>query len=228
MIGLAFDTSTRTGSVALGRIAADGVEVLGRATLEVSATHSEAVLPAIDRCLGGAAVTAADLDAVVVGGGPGSFTGLRIGAALARGLCFSRRTGLYAYSSLAAIAAGTGATGDLCCLVDARRGQVYAAGYAVAPGIIEERFSPRTESLSDLLAALDPEAWTFAGLLDPSQRQAIERAGGGLLDPETGRPTGVGLLELLRLSPDAGRVAVPSSWEPEYVRASSAERRVGG
>ncbi len=228
MLALAFDTSTRSGSVALGRVEADGVDPLGDATLEVSATHSEAVLPAIDACLRAAGLGAGDLEAVVVGSGPGSFTGLRIGAALARGLCFPRRAILYAYSSLAAIAAAVDVSGDLCCLVDARRGQVYAAGFVVGPGRLDERFGPRAGALSELLTELDPEAWAFAGVLDPSQRQAIEHAGGRLLARDAGRPSGAGLLELLRRSPADGVVSEPSSWEPEYVRASSAERRVGG
>lgn len=228
MIAIAFDTSTRRGSVALGRVTASGVERLGEATLEVSATHSEAVLPAIDRCLRGAGLPASELDAVVVGSGPGSFTGLRIGAALARGLCFSHRATLYAYSSLAAIAAAAEMSGDICCLIDARRGQVYAAGYALAAGEITERFPPRAGALTDLLAEVEPAAWTFAGVLDPSQRQAIEGAGGRLFDPDGGHPTGSGLLALFRAAPEQGLVTAPSAWEPAYVRAPSAECRADG
>ena len=228
MLALAFDTGTRSGSVALGRIEPQAVRLLAEETLEVSATHSEAVLPAIDRCLRTAGLAAMDLDAVVVGGGPGSFTGLRIGAALARGLCFAGRATLHAYSSLAAIAAGAPGAGRLCCLLDARRGQVYAAGYDVEDDRLTETFAPRAQALSELLNELDAAAWTFAGVLGPAQREVIERAGGRLLGAAAGRPTGRGLLELLRLSPDAGRVANPASWEPEYVRASSAERRVEG
>ena len=228
MLALAFDTGTRSGSVALGRVGPGTVEVLAEDTLEVSATHSEAVLPAIDRCLRSAGLEAADLDAVVVGGGPGSFTGLRIGAALARGLCFASRSALYAYSSLAAIAAAAPAAGRIYCLLDARRGQVYAAGYEVDGDRLTERFGPRALALSELLDELDVPDWTFAGVLRPPERAAIERAGGRLLESGEGRPTGRGLLELLRRSPEAGRVAHPASWEPEYVRASSAERRVDG
>lgn len=228
MLALAFDTSTRSGSVAVGRVAPEAVELLAEDTLEVSATHSEAVLPAIDRCLRSDGLSAADLDAIVVGGGPGSFTGLRIGAALARGLCFGDRATLFAYSSLAAIAAGAPTPGRLCCLLDARRGQVYAAGYDADADRLEKRFGPRALALSELLAELDATAWTFAGVLGASQRQAIVQAGGDLLDAGDGRPTGRGLLRMLRLAPDVGRVTHPASWEPEYVRASSAERRVEG
>lgn len=226
-LALALDTSTRRGSVALGRVGGPAVEDLGEETLEVSAMHSETVLPAIDRLLRGAGRQAAELDLVAVGAGPGSFTGVRIGAALARGLCFPRRAELYAYSSLASIAADTEVEGDVCALVDARRGQVYAAGYAIGPGGLEEKFAPEAGALEELLGRLDPAAWTFAGSLGEPQRAAIEAAGGRLLPARRGRPTGRGLLRLVHLAPDAGHVADPARWEPEYVRASSAERRVG-
>lgn len=228
MLTLALDTSTRRGSVALGRTGGEVLELLGEESLEVSATHSETVLPAIDRLVHAAGRTAADLEAVVVGAGPGSFTGVRIGAALARGICFPARAELFAYSSLASIAAGANAAGDLCALLDARRDQVYAAGYVVGPGGLEERFAPRAGALHELLGELDLSSWTFAGVLSGRQREAIEEAGGRLLPIERGRPCGSGLLRLVHWAPAAGRVADPARWEPEYVRSSSAHRRMEG
>ena len=100
MLTLGLDTSTGEGSVALGR----GDTILGEHILSVRATHSETVLPAIDELLTQEGLRAADLDAVVVGAGPGSFTGVRIAASLARGICFPTGAELLAYSSLAAIA----------------------------------------------------------------------------------------------------------------------------
>lgn len=225
-LALALDTSTRQGSVALGWVGDSGLELLGEETLEVSATHSETVLPAIDRLLRDAGCRPGELELVAVGAGPGSFTGVRIGAALARGLCFPERAELYAYSSLAAIAAGAEVAGDVCALLDARRGQVYAAGYSIGPGGLETKFPPEAGALTELLARLDPEAWIFAGSLTEMQRTAVESAGRRLLPAGQGRPTGTGLLRLVRLDADGGRVADPARWEPEYVRASSAERRL--
>ncbi|HSM08037.1 MAG TPA: tRNA (adenosine(37)-N6)-threonylcarbamoyltransferase complex dimerization subunit type 1 TsaB [Gemmatimonadota bacterium] len=227
MLSLALDTSTRRGSVALGRTG-DSLDLLGEVALEVSATHSETVLPAIDRLVRSAGCSPVDLEAVVVGAGPGSFTGVRIGAALARGICFPARATLFAYSSLASIAAVAGPGGPVCALLDARRDQVYAAGYVVGPPGFEERFAPRAGALGDLLDELDPAAWRFAGVLSAEQRAAIERAGGTLDAEEVGRPSGAGLLRLVQWAPDAGRVADPARWEPTYVRSSSARRRMGG
>jgi len=226
MLTLALDTSTRRGSVALGETGGSAVRVLGEAVLEVSATHSETVLPAVDGLVRSAGLAPADLEAVVVGAGPGSFTGIRIGAALARGVCFPARAPLFAYSSLAAIAAGSGESGAVCALLDARRDQVYAAGYDVGPGGLERRFEPRAGALARLLDEIGPSSWTFAGVLSAEQRAAIERAGGELLPAERGWPTASALLRLVHQAPAAGRVADPARWEPEYVRSSSAARRM--
>ena len=223
---LALDTSTRHGSVALGRTGGPTLEVLGEDSLEVSATHSETVLPAIERLVRTAGCSPANIEAVAVGAGPGSFTGVRIGAALARGICFPARATLFAYSSLASIAAGADVEGAVCALLDARREQVYAAGYVVGPSGLEERFAPRAGALPFLLHELDPSAWTFAGVLSAEQREAIERAGGTLLPAERGRPGGAALLRLVQWAPSAGRVTRPARWEPEYVRSSSAHRRM--
>jgi tRNA threonylcarbamoyladenosine biosynthesis protein TsaB len=227
MLTLALDTSTREGSVALG----DSGVVLGERTLSVSATHSETVLPAIDELLGEAQRPVSGLEAVVVGSGPGSFTGVRIAASLARGICFPRDTPLFAYSSLAAIAVDAADAVDepdvrICALLDARRDQVYAAGYRVGSDW-EEVFAPIAGALESILSGLDIEAWTFGGVLPEPHREAVRQSGGRLLPPEYGRPRASALLHLAWTVPEAGRVADPARWEPAYVRASSAERRVG-
>jgi len=228
MLTLALDTSTQEGSVALGL---DGA-ILGELSLSVRATHSETVLPAIDQLLGEAGRTARDLEAVVVGGGPGSFTGVRIAAALARGICFPTGATLFAYSSLSAIAVHAAHTGDInssgpvCALLDARRDQVYAAGYGGFPEF-EELIAPFAASIDEVLGGLDLKAWTFAGVLSESQRERIRESGTRLLPAGRGMPMASALLHLTWTCPEAGRIAEPSRWEPTYVRSSSAERRLG-
>jgi len=225
VLTLALDTSTREGSVALGE---HGV-VFGELSLSVRATHSETVLPAIDLLLSEAGRPARDLEAVVVGAGPGSFTGVRIAAALARGICFPTGAALFAYSSLAAIAAGAegaDADGPICALLDARRDQVYSAGYRMSP-VFEQLFAPFAAPLEDVLAGLDPMAWTFSGVLPDSLRERVLESGARLLSADHGRPRASSLLRLTWECPEAGRIANPARWEPTYVRASSAERRLG-
>src|SRR5437870_4004968 len=97
---LALDTSTWTASVAISD--ERGVVIAsGEARTE---THSENLLPLIASVVAQAAIAARDLDAVAVGVGPGSFTGLRIGLATAKGVAFAAGRPLWAVSSLAAIA----------------------------------------------------------------------------------------------------------------------------
>jgi tRNA threonylcarbamoyladenosine biosynthesis protein TsaB len=206
------------------------MELVCEQVLNVSATHSETVLPAIDRLLVGEGRSIADVSEVVVGSGPGSFTGVRIAASLARGICFAGRATLFAYSSLAAIAAAAPVEvdGRICALLDARREQVYAAGFSIdrRNGAIETLFDARASPLAGLLSDLDASAWLFAGVIPGSLREVVAAAGGRLVRGDV-HPSGPGLLRLAGTDPQAGRIAHPARWEPGYVRASSAERRMG-
>ncbi len=224
MVRLALDTSTPVGSVAVG---SDGT-VLAESLLRVRATHSEAVLPEIDRLLTGCGLAASDLQGVVVGGGPGSFTGVRIAASLAKGMCHARGLELFSFSSLAAVAAGAGCEKPVCAMFDARRGQVYAAGYRVGEGI-EELFAPRAGPLDQVLTDLgEPGEWCFGGDGAGAGEEAIRSAGGEILDPDTWVPSARSLLWLADVHPDGGRVADPGQWEPDYVRLPAAQRGTGG
>lgn len=220
---LALDTSTPTGSVAVGR---DG-EVLVESLLDVRATHTEVVLPEIHRLLTECGTDVADLRAVVVGGGPGSFTGVRIAASLAKGMCHARDLELFSFSSLAAVAAGAGHDGRVCAMFDARRGQVYAAGYLVANGI-QELFAPRAAGLEQILDDLDdPGRWFFAGDGAGAGAGAVRAAGGRILPADTWVPRAASLLRLAWAEPEEGRVRDPGTWEPRYVRLPAAQRELG-
>lgn len=98
---LGIDTATSVGTVAVG----NGDRVLAELTLGVGMRHSEALLPAIRFALEHARLGPSALDGVVVGAGPGSFTGVRIAAATAKALVHAAKVPLYAYSTLLALAA---------------------------------------------------------------------------------------------------------------------------
>ena len=126
MIVLGIDTSTQIGSVAI-------VEA-GRVLAETTGTgaHGAELLEMIDAVCIGAAIGAHDLDAVAIGAGPGSFTGLRIGMATAKGIAFAAKCPLWAVSSLAALAHVQlleDPDGVVVGVLDARRGEVYAGAY---------------------------------------------------------------------------------------------------
>lgn len=224
MLTAAMETGGDLGSVALGE---EG-ELVAESVLSVRATHSETVMPEVDRLLERAGRGRGDLGAVVVGAGPGSFTGVRIACALAKGLRFGEERPLYAFSSLLAAAAGTGLRERVVACFDARRGEVYAAAFhRVEPdGAV---LGPAALGVGDLTDRLPggPGAWTWAGGGSVLHRDAIESAGGRVLPGHVGRPRAGTLLWLAREHPDAGRVADPATWEPEYVRRSSAWRGSG-
>lgn len=222
MLTLALDTSTRLGGVAVAR---DG-KLVGESSLSARAAHSETVLPVVARLLDRAGEGPQGLGRVVVGAGPGSFTGVRIAASLAKGLCAARDAELHAFSSLAAVAAQAGTGERVCALFDARREEVYAAAWEdppPAPPVL----APSASLLEDVLRALEPAAgWRFAGEGARLHRERIEAAGGRVLPRIHDYPRAAGLLELLRRAPQAGRVPDRRGWEPTYARASGAERGV--
>lgn len=223
MLILGLDTSTRTGSLALGR----DDRMLADVRLAMRTSRSETVLPEIDRVLREAGCAAAELDAVVIAAGPGSFTGVRVGAAVAKGLCFATGADLFAYSTLASIAALAAPAPRVCALLDARGGRVYAAGYGTE-GEMETRFEPEAIALDALLDRLRPlGAWMFAGEEARARATEIRAAGGTVAEVPADRSRAAALVGLARTVPGGGRVERPRDWEPSYVSEPAAERRRG-
>lgn len=219
---LAFETSTAVASVALSGSPAGIQEIV----IGAAQKQNEALLPAIDSLLDAAGVTRGSLDAVVIGGGPGSFTGLRVAAATAKGFCHALSIPFYAYSGLLAAAAGYASAGRVCALFDARRDEVYSATYDFAHGLQTAR-EPTVESIEQALAR-HADAALFVGDGALKHRTEITRRGGQVADDERVVPRASALLWLLQEFPEQGRVADPAHWEPNYIRASGAERGVRG
>jgi tRNA threonylcarbamoyladenosine biosynthesis protein TsaB len=213
MRNLALDTATLTASVAV----LDGGEVAAFADGRAD-THSEELLPLIDEVLGRAGIVPAALDAIACGAGPGSFTGLRIGLATAKGLCFALGKPLVLVSSLEALAFSARGR-DVLALLDARKREVYAAIFdAAGRRLGAERVLPP--------AAL--AAWTAGRKLlvigDGAAAYPAEAAACGDVDlgiRRTPDARAVGRLAAERLaagSPDDVLTAAPT-----YIRASEAE-----
>ncbi|RJO71759.1 MAG: tRNA (adenosine(37)-N6)-threonylcarbamoyltransferase complex dimerization subunit type 1 TsaB [Myxococcales bacterium] len=147
---LAIEAATRPVSAALF---ADGALAADERRLEPSAGHAETLLPLIDALLALAGVGVGDIDAFAVTRGPGSFTSVRIGLATALGLAYPARRPVYALTTLevlAAEAAAQAAKGGVLPLLDARKGEVYAALFAAG--------QPLAPPLC-ATAALTAEAW---------------------------------------------------------------------
>lgn len=126
---LHIDTALALGSVGISE---DGNIVLSLQN-EVANNHAAFVQPAIEKLLSETAISSTKLDAIAVVAGPGSYTGLRVGMASAKGLCYALDKPLLAINTLALIAASarTQLTGYelICPMIDARRNEVFTAVY---------------------------------------------------------------------------------------------------
>lgn len=128
---LALETSAKAVSAALsedGRILASGYQDTGL-------THSRTLMPIVEHLFRNTGLTMADCDAVAVAAGPGSFTGIRIGVAAAKGLAFAAEKPAVGISTLAAMARNVAfADGLVLCAMDARRSQIYNAVFLAENG----------------------------------------------------------------------------------------------
>ncbi len=127
---LGFDTSTAATSVCVLRSDGEAFAVDPEpARLFEPPAHSRELMPAVAAAIDRAAIGWGELEAVAVGVGPGTFTGLRIGVATARAIAHARGIPLHPVSSLAALAAGIGESPALP-LIDAKRGELFGAVYS--------------------------------------------------------------------------------------------------
>lgn len=122
---LALDTSAKPVSCAL----AEGERVIAEFYANTGLTHSQTLMPMIENLLNVAGKTVAQLDAIAVNAGPGSFTGVRIGVSAVKGIAFAHKIPCISISTLESMAEKTAGIPQtvICCLMDARCQQVYAA-----------------------------------------------------------------------------------------------------
>ena len=148
---LALETSAKAVSAAVsedGRILASGYQDTGL-------THSRTLMPIVEHILKNTGLTVADMDAIAVAAGPGSFTGIRIGVAAAKGLAFAADKPAVGVSTLAAMARNVAfCDGLVICAMDARRQQVYNALFEAKNGQLTRLTPDRAISLEDLAAEL--------------------------------------------------------------------------
>ncbi len=159
---LALETSAKAVSAAVsenGTILCSGYQDTGL-------THSRTLMPIVEHILRNIGLTLSDMDAIAVAVGPGSFTGIRIGVAAAKGLAFAAEKPTIAVSTLAAMARNTAfADGLIVCAMDARRSQVYNANFAAENGVLTRLTEDRAISLADLATEVrnDPRPITLVG-----------------------------------------------------------------
>ena len=146
MLVLAVDTSAKVSSVSLVK----DKQLLAITTLNTGNTHSETLLTSVNGLMGFANVSASDIDLFAVSAGPGSFTGIRIGVALVKGLAFGHKK-CAGVSTLEALARNLdGQSGIICPVMDARRSQVYNALFKYENGRLVRLCEDRLITLEEL------------------------------------------------------------------------------
>ena len=225
MLILAFETSTKAGSAAL----MDENKLLGESYNNTGLTHSQTLLIMAENLLKSCGYTSQDVTAVAVAAGPGSFTGVRIGVAAAKGFAWGGELPCYGVSTLEAMAKQMGVwQGYVCPVMDARRSQVYNALFHAEKGQLERICEDRAVALADLSKELESLqepiflvgdgsvlcyntlSESIPNLVCPPEHRMHQRAAGVALAAKEMIDHG--------LSGDAAALA------PNYLRLSQAER----
>ena len=225
MLILAFETSAKAASAAL----LDGNKLLAESYQNTGMTHSQTLMVMAEDMLKQCGKTATDVDAVAVAEGPGSFTGVRIGVAAAKGFAWGREIPCYGVSTLEAMAESLGIyDGYVCPVMDARRSQVYNALFEVNRGKIVRIREDRAISLDDLaedVKKLEKPVFLVGDGSNLCYNTLLERVPSLVLPPEHRmhqRAVGVGLIAARQMT--AGVPGDAASLTPNYLRLSQAER----
>lgn len=223
---LALETSAKAVSAAVtenGKVLCSGYQDTGL-------THSRTLMPIVEHILKNTGLTVADMDAIAVAAGPGSFTGIRIGVAAAKGLAFAADKPAVGVSTLAAMARNVAfADGLIVCAMDARRQQVYNANFMVLNGQCSRLTPDRAISLEDLAAELSVDRVSPITIVGDGARLAYDylTAAGipcRLAPPHLLMQNAMSVaLEAEALAAEGGLVSA-QALEPVYLRPAQADR----
>ena len=225
MLILAFETSAKAASAALLE---DG-KLLGESYQNTGLTHSQTLMVMAEDMLSQCGKTVADVTAAAVAAGPGSFTGVRIGVAAAKGFAWGREIPCYGVSTLEAMALSLGVyQGYVCPCMDARRSQVYNALFYVNQGVPERVSEDRAISLAELgteLKSLKEPIFLVGDGSNLCYNTLLESVPNLVLPPEHRmhqRASGVALAA--RKQVEVGDPGDANALTPNYLRLSQAER----
>ena len=225
MLILAFETSAKAASVALH----DGKKLLGESYQNTGLTHSQTLLVMAEDLLQQCGYSPKDVTAVAVAEGPGSFTGVRIGVAAAKGFAWGAELPCYGVSTLEAMAKNLGIhEGYVCAAMDARRSQVYNALFEVNCGTYTRIREDRAISLQDLgqdVKNLEKPVFLVGDGSVLCYNTLSKETVGLILPPEHlqhQRAAGVALVAAEKIL--ASEVGDGATLTPNYLRLSQAER----
>ncbi len=219
---LALDSTAKVAAAAL----LNDDRLLCKAAAPDAMTHSATLLPEIERLLKDAGLGFADIDLFAASAGPGSFTGVRIGAATLKGIAFGRNKPCCAVSALEALAYNLRRTdGIVCALMDARRGQFYTATFAVTDSVVTRLSPDEAKSGEEIAASL--AAYPHVTLVGDGAAVALPFFDGLPVElcPEEkrladGESVGLAAYAMYR----AGKTVSDADFAPVYLRLPQAER----
>ena len=207
-------------------------KMVGEFTMNYKKTHSQTLLPMVDELVKMIGFDMKELDAVAISKGPGSFTGLRIGSATAKGLSQALNIPVVPVSTLEGLAANLfGVHGVICPMMDARRAQVYTGIFAYEGDKLVTKMEDSAIAVSELIDTLNKngEPVIFLGDGVPVYEKMLEE---GLTVPYLIAPAhlnrqragAVGTLAVQYYK--EGKVEASKDHKPEYLRKSQAEREL--
>jgi len=223
---LSVDSSSVTASVAI----TENGKIVSEKFINNGLTHSQTLMPMVENVINESGVSVKDIDLFAITNGPGSFTGVRIGVALVKGIAFGKDLPCVSVSTLDALAENLrGLEGIIVPCMDARRSQVYTATYRCTSGnlekLTEDRAIPLTELAADL-GAYSGEKIYLTGDGYKGAKSALEQMGIAventpeLLIAENAYSVAV----TAKKKHDKGEVTSDLAIAPTYLRMPQAER----
>ena len=229
---LALDSSGMVAGVAIVEYKGDEAITVAEYTVNYKKTHSQTLLPMLDEIVQMTEQDLRDIDAIAIASGPGSFTGLRIGSATAKGLGLALDKPLIEVPTLEGLAYNLwGSERIICPIMDARRGQVYTGIYSFEEGqlkVLQDQMAVDIRELAEKLKEYERPV-TFAGDGVPVHADALKNEimkecdiafAPGHMNRQ--RAASVGCLAIQYYQ--EGKVVTAAEHQPEYLRVSQAER----
>ncbi len=227
---LALDSSGLVASVAL----AEDDNLIAEYTIQYKKTHSQTLLPMLDEIRNMVELDLSAVDAIAVAAGPGSFTGLRIGSATAKGLAFAMEKPIVPVPTLEGLAYQMyGTDAAVCPIMDARRSQVYTGIYEFVSGengydmrVIKGQCAVSFDEIAEALNRLDRRV-VFVGDGIPVFRERmaeVMQVPYTLAPAHRNRQSAACIAALGSVYYAQGKVVSGAEHVPEYLRLSQAER----
>ncbi len=221
---LGIDTTGQTASAAL----IEDDKLIAEFTLNYKLTHSQTIMPMIAEIIERSETDKASIDCIACAAGPGSFTGLRIGAATAKGFAFALDKPLVAVPTLDALAYNMFETNKVICpIMDARRNQVYAAFYMWENGKMLRLTDHMAESIDRIIevAEMLEQEVIFLGDGVPVHKAKLEQNENFLFAPaHCNMQRAASVAALGRILAEEGLAKSGDEFELIYLRKSQAER----